>query len=121
MRLNQMELPLQGGSGAFITAPVPLPLPWHIVRRRTRKALQALAAQAGLSPRQFWTVRGMAEQQAVLDQLRRRVRSAARNTTGRASAKGLTAFVCSPAGRRAARAMQSWSARVAAQEAHLCG
>jgi hypothetical protein len=73
--------------------PIPMPLDMYRLRRAMRRA-----EKKGLPAE--WQLR-----QAVLEQIRGKLRIQARNETGRNSARGICAYVCTPEGRRVVRAI----------------
>jgi hypothetical protein len=108
---GQLELPLRDPLGASGR------LPFAVSPRQIRCFVRRRLRAAGVPD---IALRVAAEDLALLEQLRCKVRRRARGDS-RKSKLRTTAYLATTEGRRAVRAMDQVSARIAAQEARLCG
>ena len=105
---EQLALPLERSREyAFAATQLPFPIAPLLVRRAVRRVLKRIARKPlGAKGAEIWQMRGLAEQSAVIEQVRQRARCRARNATGRNSAAGLAAYVGTPEGMRVERAIR---------------
>ena len=115
MTPQQIPLPIPRRSVRIDPLTTTCPLPLHV--RKLKRAVRRAEKRGGVPA--DWNLRAYLNHQAVLDQVRVKARVRARNQTGRNSARGLSAYVCTPEGRRVARVIAQLSLRLARQEKEL--
>lgn len=106
---EQLALPLtRSREYASPTTQLPFPIAPRLVRRAVRRLLKRLpgAAQVPVKASEVWDVRAVAENLAVLDQVRHKARCRARNVTGRNSARGAAAYMATAEGARVGRVIR---------------
>jgi len=91
---------------------------WRAVERETRRRLATYGRRGS---RLSLELGGLAAEAALLDQVRRKARAAARRPDGRKNAQGFVAYVCTSEGHKVHAVIDRLSERLASREAALCG